>query len=62
MIRITIKINAEYKIHTILIASLRSIKEKKRIVKITDTLSPEKEAVPVNGKSETEAVKEELVS
>ena len=38
------------------------IKEKKRIVKITDTLSPEKEAVPVNGKSETEAVKEELVS
>ncbi len=38
------------------------IKEKKRAIKIIDAAAPEKEAIPTNGKTETEAVKEELVS
>ncbi len=38
------------------------IKEKKRTVKIIDAVVPEKETIPTNGKSEAEAVKEELVS
>lgn len=38
------------------------IKEKKRAVKIIEALTPDKEITPSNGKTETEAVKEELVS
>ena len=38
------------------------IKEKKRTIKIIDTIVSEKEITPTNGKIEAEAVKEELVS